>query len=208
MTTGQAAIGPGSPTGDSRRMFATALLLDLIGGGAALLIAGRPWQTVTVSRPRPLADELVHLSGKTLQPGVFGLALVALAGVVAVLATKRLGRRIVGTALVLAGALLVWRAASGLAEVSPAQARSLAVRATSSIGVDGSSAVHLTHAPAWPLLTIVCGLLVIGSGLLVAVRGARWTVMSARYDAPLASARPQTDAALWTALDRGDDPTA
>ena len=207
MTVAHPGIGSASRAGSPRRVFATALLLELIGGGAALVLAGRPWLTVTVSRPRPLANELVHLSGKTLQPGVFGLALVALAGVVAVLATKRLGRRVVGTALVLAGGLLVWRAGSGLAGISPAQARSLAVTAASSIGVDQSSAVHLTHNQVWPLLTIVCGVLVIASGVLVAVRGASWTVMSARYDAPVESGPPQTEVAIWSALDRGDDPT-
>jgi hypothetical protein len=33
--------------------------------------------------------------------------------------------------------------------------------------------------------------------------------MSARYETPAArTGRPRTDAAVWDALDRGDDPTA
>jgi hypothetical protein len=53
------------------------------------------------------------------------------------------------------------------------------------------------------------GLLVIAAGLLVAWRGARWPVMSSRYDQPAARQAPAAaDAAsLWESLSQGLDPT-
>ena len=69
---------------------------------------------------------------------------------------------------------------------------------------------------------VLSGLLSAISGVLVASRGHRWGGMSAKYDAPVDDgtaadrqdsaedaerARLRADASLWSALDRGDDPT-
>jgi hypothetical protein len=53
------------------------------------------------------------------------------------------------------------------------------------------------------------GLLVIAAGLLVAWRGARWPVMSSRYDQPAARQAPAAadPASLWESLSQGLDPT-
>jgi hypothetical protein len=43
------------------------------------------------------------------------------------------------------------------------------------------------------------------------VWGHRWAALSGRYEAPDGGAeadRERSDATMWTALDRGDDPTA
>jgi uncharacterized membrane protein (TIGR02234 family) len=57
---------------------------------------------------------------------------------------------------------------------------------------------------------------VIVAGVLVALRGHRWGAMSAKYQPPsartmtdedAARARARADASMWSALDRGDDPT-
>jgi hypothetical protein len=61
----------------------------------------------------------------------------------------------------------------------------------------------------WRWAVLAGGLLVIGAGLLVAWRGARWPVMSSRYDQPggrepAAAADP---ASLWESLSQGLDPT-
>jgi hypothetical protein len=56
------------------------------------------------------------------------------------------------------------------------------------------------------------GVLLALSGALLALRGPRWSALSARYEAPAARAaeRPTGpgDAGTWDALDRGEDPTA
>ena len=58
-------------------------------------------------------------------------------------------------------------------------------------------------------LTLVGGLLLAMSGLLVTLRGRRWAALSSTYEAPAARAEapPATDKGAWDALDRGEDPT-
>lgn len=190
------------------RPFALALLLDLVGAGAALLVSTRTWQTVITPRPAPLHDDVLHVSGRTLDAAPTALALVALAGVVAVLATRGVVRRVIGGVLVLAGAGLVWRAVVAFDSVSVHRARALV--SDHHATVDVSRVVPRIDAPAlWPTVTLVCALLVLIAGVLVAWRGHTWQVMSARYEAAPSPEENATKAAanLWTALDRGDDPT-
>lgn len=200
----------------SRTEFALALLLDLLGAGGALLIARRNWQTARTPRPRPLADDVLAISGHTLDAATTALGLAALAGVVAVLATRGLARRAVGAMLALAGALLVWRSLSGLTAVSAAKTRSLVQAKHSGVGVDATFVPHVTVHSVWPVLSAGCAVLVLGAGALIAVRGHRWGTMSRRYEPPSgavsteesATARARADASMWTALDQGADPTA
>jgi uncharacterized membrane protein (TIGR02234 family) len=196
--------------------FAAALLLDLLGGGAALLVSARAWQTVRVPRERPLADEVLHVSGRTLDAAPTALALVALAGVVAVLATRGTARRVVGGVLVVTGALLVWRAVVDLAAMGVHRALDLVRSHHPAAGIDSAATAHVSVAAAWAVLTVIAGALVLASGAWVAAAGHTWWSMSARYDAPsprpapqdAADARARADATLWKALDAGDDPTA
>jgi len=188
--------------------FAVALLLDAIGAGAALLLAVRTWQTVTTPRPAPLHDDVLHLTGRTVDAAPTALALVALAGVVAVLATRGVVRRVVGAVLGLAGVLLVWRAISSWSAVSTQRARTLVTGRHPT--VDVSRVVpHVATHPLWPALTLVCGVFVAVSGALVAWRGHAWSAMSARYESEAQRAADPTKASatLWSALDRGEDPT-
>ena len=188
--------------------FALALLLDLLGGGGALLVSTRHWQTVTTPRPAPLHDDVLRLSGRTVDAAPTALALVALAGVVAVLATRGVARRVVGAVLAAAGVGLIWRAVASASAVSVRHARTLVSERHPTVDVARAVPHVETHA-AWPVLTLVCGVLVAAAGVLVAWRGHRWQVMSARYEAaPRPAADPAKPAAtLWTALDRGEDPT-
>jgi uncharacterized membrane protein (TIGR02234 family) len=188
--------------------FALALLLDLVGGGAALLASARAWQTVTTPRPAPLHDDVLDLSGRTVDAAPTALALVALAAVVAVLATRGVARRIVGAVVVLAGLGLVWRAVASAGAVSTARARALVGERHTTVDVSRVVPHVATHA-ASPVLTAACGVLVAVSGALVVWRGHRWLVMSARYEGQQAQPADPAKAAalLWSALDRGEDPT-
>jgi uncharacterized membrane protein (TIGR02234 family) len=73
-------------------------------------------------------------------------------------------------------------------------------------------------AAPWPVVAVVGGVLALGVGGLVVVRGRAWPAMGRRYEraavpAPAASrpATAETDEdvaqAAWRALDRGEDPT-
>lgn len=197
-----------------RGPFAAALLLIVIGGSGALLISTRHWQSAVLPRQRPLADDVLDLTGRTVDAAATALALVALAGVVAVLATRGLSRRLVGAVLAVAGLVLVWRSLAGLRALGAARVRALDGATHSGVGVDPSVRPQVTVHPLWPVLSGGCGLLVAIAGLLVAARGQAWAGLSARYESSSAessaeSSLPQPgDVALWNALDRGDDPTA
>jgi uncharacterized membrane protein (TIGR02234 family) len=188
--------------------FALAVALEVLGAGVALLLSLRDWQTVTTPRAgRP--PDVLGLSGRAVDSASTAIALVALAGVVAVLATRGVIRRVVGGLVALAGAGLVWRAAVALSPITAERARALVRDQHETVSTAGV-VPHVDVHAVWPALSLVCGLVVLASGALTAWRGHRWQVMSARYEAtPAAEDDDQAKAAatLWRALDEGDDPT-
>jgi uncharacterized membrane protein (TIGR02234 family) len=186
-------------------LFAVALVLDVLGAGAALLIASRPWQTLTLERGGAFPNMVRDLIGRDVDAAPTALALVALAGVVAVLATRGTARRIVGAVIALAGVALIWRASVSAGPISDAKAREIM---TGFVDVGFPAPTIETHV-VWPVLSAVCGALVAISGILIAWRGHQWHAMSARYETPPAQeADPaRTAATLWTRLDQGEDPT-
>lgn len=175
------------------RGLRAALFGCLLSGALILLAAGRPW--VDVSYP----DRPRTVSGSAFVGSLTTWGLVALAGVVAVAATRRWGRIPVGGALVAAGA--------SVAALSVDVIRDVELRV-----LEDAVLRRLTHAPTaveltgWPYVAVLAGGLLALTGVLVAARGPRWAGLSAKYDAP--ADRPRTDADLWAALDRGEDPTA
>ncbi len=196
--------------------YAAALVLDALGAGGALLIASRDWQTVVTPRGRPFPGaDVLPLSGRTIDAAPTALALVALAGVVAVLATRGLARRVIGALVVLAGAGMIWRSALAVSAVGASRARSLVRLKHPRVSLSSTVVPHVTAHAVWGVLSLVCGALALLGGVLVAARGGSWGTMSARYDAPgtrrrvdgAEVARHKAEAALWGALDRGEDPT-
>lgn len=189
----------------ARARLSGALGLVLLGGAGALLVSGRAWQTVTAPRARPFTDEVVAVSGRTLEPAVAALGVVALAGVVAVLATRGVARRIVGVALAGAAIAMAWPAGAALRAVSAPRARSLVSDARTAAGLDPAHPPRVVVHEVWPVLTLLCALAVLAGGIAVALWGHRWLVMSARYEVP---APQRSHATLWSDLDQGHDPTS
>jgi uncharacterized membrane protein (TIGR02234 family) len=190
-----------------RVAYAAALVLDLLGGGIALLVSTRGWQTVLTHRPPPLGDTVLTVSGRTIDSASTALAVVALAGVVAVLATRGVARRVIGMVLAVAGVAMIWRSLAATTELSTRRAQALV--AARHPGIPLISGTHVTVHPVWPILSAISGALVVAGGAALAVRGHRWANMSAKYEAPDASRdAARSDATLWAALERGEDPTA
>jgi uncharacterized membrane protein (TIGR02234 family) len=193
--------------------FATAICAQAIGAGVVLLLAGRHWQTVTTPRPRPLPTDVLHLSGRTVDAAPTALALVALAGVVAVLATHGWVRRVVGAVVALAGAGMIWRLALATDAVSRSRAAALVRDKHPQVDPHSALAAQADAHPIWAVLSLVAAVLVVSAGVAIAVRGGRWAALSARYEAPQRrsedpeQARARADASLWSALERGEDPT-
>ena len=211
-----------------RREYLAVLLLGAVGAALVLLAVRQGWARVLTIEPRPLPATSVSVRGQDLVPAAGALGLAALAGLAAVIATRRTARRAVGGLLTLFGVGIILAVSL---PVTTAQVRSAAAGAVPSgaggaastvgstagpggTGVAGLSlASHVTLAGApWRWVVLLGGLAVLTAGLLAAWRGARWPVMSSRYDQPAgppgAAAAPATDpAAVWESLSQGIDPT-
>ena len=206
------------PVRSGRRALATAVVACAAGAGLVLLAAGQPWaRAVTGGAAGPVT---VTAAGAEVVPLVPGLGLLALAGSVALLATRRAGRRLVGAILAAAGAGIIAATIAGRA-APDAALREAAGVATGRIG----AAVSGVAGTGWPFPALTGGLLVLAVGLAATAAGPRWSVMSSRYErgaepVPAGSAgapasthegpdgpAPATGRDTWTALDQGIDPT-
>jgi uncharacterized membrane protein (TIGR02234 family) len=166
-----------------RRELVLALGMVLLGAGAALLASTQVWLAATPG------------TGRTTSPGAFALALVGLAGLVAVLATRGFARRVVGVLVVLAALLLVWLSVRGWGWEAPRD-------------IDPGFMPTPELVPTfWPWVSVAGGVVVAVGGVLTLLRGGRWPGMSSRYERPSGAARRGEDD-TWRALDRGEDPTA
>lgn len=193
----EANQGRGGAPRRGRRELTLAVLLTAAGGGLALYAASRQWWVTHTPRLAPLPDSVEHLKGREVAPWVPAMGFVGLAGAAALLATRRLGRLAVGVLLTLAGIATVGGGVVGLrAEPDEPGQR-----------------VDAAGFP--PSLALAAGALLVGAGLLVAVRFRNWQTkragLGSRYDSP-GRAREKTasaddPAALWDAIDRGEDPT-
>jgi uncharacterized membrane protein (TIGR02234 family) len=212
----------------NRRSYALTLVACLAGAALAAYAVTRTW-SLQVTPRTGMSDLRTARTGADAEPWVVGLALVALAGTGALLATRGVVRRVLGGLLALAGAGVAAGAIVGRA------------------GLDAGSAG--AGAVVWPAVAVAGGVLVALGGAAAARLGHRWPTMSARYDrkpiaassaqpvapapraaSPSASNAPgdQTPAGkpvggravesealepadhrlVWEALDRGEDPTA
>ncbi|MCB0916396.1 MAG: Trp biosynthesis-associated membrane protein [Actinobacteria bacterium] len=187
------------------RQFGVVLALLVVAGALALAALSQVWVVATVGGGGlPTLTE--GFTGRRLLPAAAGGAVLILAGVAGVLATRGLGRRIVGVVLALAGVGVAAAAVSfGLA--LPESARTEAVATT------GFDQLALT-ANSWWLVVVAAGVLAALAGVVVAWRGNRWPVLGGRYErrrvrpgSTAATPEEMSPSAAWDALDRGEDPT-
>lgn len=150
------------------RQFGVVLALLVVAGALALAALSQVWVVATVGGGGlPTLTE--GFTGRRLLPAAAGGAVLILAGVAGVLATRGLGRRIVGVVLALAGVGVAAAAVSfGLA--LPESARTEAVATT------GFDQLALT-ANSWWLVVVAAGVLAALAGVVVAWRGNRWPVL-------------------------------
>lgn len=184
-----------------------AVVLLLLGVIATAVSAGLTW-----GRAEYL-DSLSGIvstsaSGSQMRPELVPLALAALAGLGAALATRGIARRIVGAGIAAAGALVAVRAV--LALFSPP---------LETLGNLSRPAVPTGPAvtPVWPpLLAVVGGSLLLAAGVVLIIArsgrglGSRFERSSGRRPAPaepgFAAEVAATD--LWNSLSADTDPTA
>jgi uncharacterized membrane protein (TIGR02234 family) len=218
-----------------KREYGFALLAGAVGAGLVLLAVRQQWAQAVFTPPKPLSPQLVDVSGSDLVPLAGALALAALAGLAAVIATRGVLRRAAGVLLALFGAgagaavttsvtaaTVVSVAASKVASPESAAISGAAGSTTSgstaggSFVVSGSAGQAIMTGTPWHVAVLIGALLIFLAGLATALRGTDWPVMSARYDAPgtrgaeagtRAGSRPRDAAAMWESLNEGEDPT-
>jgi uncharacterized membrane protein (TIGR02234 family) len=235
-----------------RRNYALALLLGAAGAALALLAVRQGWARAVYAAPRPLPSQSITVSGQDVAPAAGALALAGLACLAAIIATRGVVRRAAGVVLALCGAgtAVAVSGSLGASRVIAAAATKVSSPAsvasggagsttggTSSPGavVTGGSSAHVVMLGVpWRVAVFAGAAAIIASGLLTAWRGARWPVMSGRYERsagrPAGAARPSPagrasragsgapsaapvpsatldPASLWDSISRGEDPT-
>lgn len=175
------------------------MLLTL--GAAVLLWAASSLDWLEQRYQTSFAREDTQIvDGAQLHPELVPIALAALAAVAAVLATGGWLRRVVGILVVLAGAVLGWRAADGFTfDAGPYE------------GVpEGATPIGTADFQVLgPVLVAVAAVLLLAAGVLVVFRAGRMPAMGAKYSAPgTAKERVKDpDRQMWDDLDEGWDPT-
>ena len=193
MTARRAPLAGGAAHAARRRQLATSVASCAMGAALALLAATRTWTVQITRQDAPATVLRTPRTGSALEPWLTALALVALAGAGALLATRGRSRALVGGILVLSAFGVLAGGVDGLATVE-----------------------HVTLV--WPVAAIVGALFIGYGGGLAALRGTGWPSMGSRYERPRAPRSPAedqpqfigpsaSDVAMWDALDRGEDPT-
>ncbi|HEY3926383.1 MAG TPA: Trp biosynthesis-associated membrane protein [Acidothermaceae bacterium] len=183
-------------TQPGRRALGIAVTGCVLSGAVALFAVGRVWLHYTVPRTG-LADLRATATGHTTAGAAGTLALVVLAGVVVLPATRGLGRRIAGVLIALAGVGIGYLAILTIASTTDR--------------LDGSQASTYTEgrATAWPWIALVAGAIAIATGVFAALASGGWPAMGRRYESAGSAHRgPATETSIWDRLDEGDDPTA
>ncbi|MFC7532755.1 Trp biosynthesis-associated membrane protein [Actinoplanes sp. GCM10030250] len=158
----------------NRRTHSTAVVACLAGAGLTLFAATRVWSVQVEERPG-LPALRTEQTGAEAQPWLLGLALVALAGAGALLATRGVARRGLGVLLTLTGAGIVVGAVLARAGVETGDAGA--------------------GAWIWPAACVLGGAAIAVGGLLAARHGHLWSAMSSRYDRSTAPPPAQRSAA-------------
>jgi uncharacterized membrane protein (TIGR02234 family) len=188
-----------------RRELLLVLLTGAAGAGLVLLAMRHGWAHVSTAAPKPLPSSVATLTGQDLVPAASALAVAALAGLAAILATRRMLRRITGIVLVafgigIAAALsasisaadMLAAAAGSTGPAAGADAGAAAGSVTSGGGTQGAAGTPVAGFPGhatltalpWRGVAFAGALLVIAAGILATWQAERMPVMSSRYDSP------------------------
>jgi uncharacterized membrane protein (TIGR02234 family) len=159
----------------TRREYLVVLAAGAVGAALVLLAAGRPWvHAVVVGTPGQVR---ISPAARSVAPAVSGLGLFALASVVAVVATRRAGRLLVGSLATLAGLGIL----AGVAQTAFDPEGAVHDAAVAAAGLT-SPTVDDVAVTGWPVLAAVGALLILFAGVACVLRGRRWPVMSGRYE--------------------------
>ena len=193
-----------------RREFTLALLLGAAGAALALLAVRQGWARAVYEAPHPLPSQSITVSGQDVVPAAGALALAGLACLAAVIATRGIARRAAGVVLALCGAgtAVAVSGSLGASRVIAAAASKVSSSASVASGgagsttggtsspsgavVTGGSSAHVVMLGVpWRVAVFAGAAAIVAAGLLTVWRGARWPVMSGRYERHRRAGRPR-----------------
>ena len=178
-----------------RREITLTGMLCLVGSTALLLAAQFDWVSYRPTGVGGSGTATATVEGAAA-PVTRALGVAALAGVIAIVATRGRGRTAVGAALVLVGVAAIAAGTGAGANPIPLAGPAIDLPAGA-----------VWRSTPWPWVAAAGGASVVLAGVLVAARGSRWVSMSTKYESPTGTRPGTSDAGQWEALSRGDDPT-
>jgi uncharacterized membrane protein (TIGR02234 family) len=192
--------------GSPRRDLTMLMLLGAAGAGLVVISARQTWAHIVTAAPKPLPASVIAVSGQALLPAAAALAVAALACLAAVLATRRLLRRIAGVVLTGLGVGIAVVVSAGISAADVVAAASTGSQAGSpgasitpgsaagstTAGTSGAAGTPLSGFPGhvvfvsfpWRWVVLVGALAIVAAGALVAWHANRLPVMSSRFDSP------------------------
>lgn len=208
-----------------RRALLMAIAGCLAAAVAMLLASGQVWLEVALAPQPPLPGVSRAFTGGEVVDLLVPISILVGAAGLALIATRRVGRLVVASIVVLAGLLVLVAVGFFVYDEGSTAAYSWA-QAYAAAGESVFPDREVSVMPA--VLALVAGVIALASGLLSILGSRRWPVMGARYEprtgsvsgtrvsepsavqpaAPANSSPPANEAAMWAALERGEDPTA
>lgn len=200
-----AAGGPAGSRLAGRSGLGVAVVACLLGAAVALLATSATWVHTEVRDAAATGGGVTaaplsaKLGGGDLAPAVSAFALLGLATAVALVATRGIGRRVVGVLVAAAGVGVIVYAARVGFDPEPVVRGTQRVIGLVPSGRPSLGSVRVTAAP-WAAL--VGGVALLGAGALAVAFGQSWPAMGGRYQTR--APRPMD---AWEAIERGQDPT-
>lgn len=187
---GEAVQEPELPA-RSRRTYPVVLVCLLLSAGISVWVLQRTWVTSSVTEPGlPIETETV--TGATLYPASVAGAWLALACVVAIVATRGRWRSVVGV-MVLLAAIATMVAAVAFPLTASIEFASTSLSSRPNLQVTTSS---------WWLVTGLCAVAIFACGIAVLRWSSQWRSLSSKQ---AGTASPELSD--WEKLDRGLDPS-
>lgn len=182
-------------------------LLGVLGALLGFWSATRTWITVDVQSTSVQIPQVV-IDGADAAASVTAVAVVVLAGSLALLIAGKISRYIIAALSLLAGAASV---AAGVSTLSDPQAVA-ATTVSEATGLAQNAGDYLVTP--WPWIAIIGGVVMALQALLIFVFASRWPTKASKYDreaakkAPAANDESSRNIASWEQLSAGEDPTS
>lgn len=212
-------------SGSHRRELQLAVVGCLVAAGALLTASGLDWLQASVAIEPPLPDARETFTGAEIIDALVGIGVLSGAAGLALIATRWPGRLAVGIVLTVVGLLTLVQIGFFLYDGGMQTAWNWA----QAYAADGSSVFPDHEVSPTPAVVAILGAgIAVAVGVFATVSGRRWPLMGARYErrsrsaegyrSPASSSEnspasadlsPESrEAAMWSALERGEDPTA